>query len=61
MPLVLSYDKLKLSKRRNALPLMEYKKLGFLPEAILNGVAFLGWNPGGDKEIFNRQELIEAF
>ena len=61
MPLVLAPDKLKLSKRRGALPLTEYKNRGFLPEAILNGVAFVGWNPGTEKEIFTRDELIEAF
>jgi len=61
LPLVLGSDKLKLSKRRDALPLTEYKNRGFLPEAILNGVAFVGWNPGTDKEIFTREELVEAF
>jgi len=52
---------LKLSKRRGALPAMEYKKLGFLPQAILNGVSFVGWNPGTDKEIFIHDELAQAF
>jgi glutamyl/glutaminyl-tRNA synthetase len=61
LPLVLGPDKLKLSKRRGALPLTEYKKQGFLPEAMLNGVTFIGWNPGTDKEIFTREELIKAF
>jgi len=61
LPLVLGSDKLKLSKRRGALPLTEYKKLGFLPEAVLNGVAFVGWNPGTEKEIFTHDELVEAF
>ena len=61
LPLVLGPDKLKLSKRRGALPVSEYQKLGFLPEAILNGVAFVGWNPGTEKEIFTHDELIEAF
>lgn len=61
LPLVLGLDKLKLSKRRGALSLTEYKNRGFLPEAILNGVAFVGWNPGTDKEIFTHDELIEAF
>ncbi len=61
LPLVLGPDKLKLSKRRGALPALEYKKLGFLPEGILNGVAFVGWNPGTDKEIFTPEELIKAF
>src|SRR3989338_3977915 len=61
VPLVLGMDKLKLSKRRDALPLTEYRNRGFLPEAILNGVAFVGWNPGTEKEIFTRAELIESF
>jgi glutamyl-tRNA synthetase len=61
MPLVLGPDKLKLSKRRGAFAVTEYKKLGFLPEAILNGVAFIGWNPGTEKEIFTREELIKEF
>jgi glutamyl-tRNA synthetase len=61
VPLVLGADKLKLSKRRGALPITEYKKQGFLPQAILNGVAFVGWNPGTEKEIFTHDELIEAF
>ncbi len=61
LPLVLGPDKLKLSKRRGALPVTEYRRLGFLPEAILNGVAFVGWNPGGEKEIFTHDELVEAF
>jgi glutamyl-tRNA synthetase len=61
LPLVLGPDKLKLSKRRGALPITDYRKMGFLPEAILNGVAFIGWNPGTDQEIFTHDELIEAF
>ncbi|MES3031917.1 MAG: glutamate--tRNA ligase family protein [Patescibacteria group bacterium] len=61
LPLVLGADKLKLSKRRGALAVAEYKKLGFLPEAILNGVAFVGWNPGGEKEVYTHDELIKAF
>jgi glutamyl-tRNA synthetase len=61
VPLVLGPDRLKLSKRRGALPLTEYKKRGFLPEAMLNGVTFIGWNPGTDKEIFTKDELINTF
>ncbi len=61
LPLVLGGDKLKLSKRRGALPITTYRDLGFLPEAILNGVAFVGWNPGTDKEIFTHDELVGAF
>ncbi len=61
LPLVLGEDKLKLSKRRGALPIMEYKKLGYLPDAILNGVAFVGWNPGTEQEIFSHDELVSVF
>ena len=61
MPLVLGPDKLKLSKRRGALPLTEYKNRGFLPEAILNSMILVGWNPGTDREIFTRDELIRDF
>lgn len=61
LPLVLGPDKLKLSKRRGALPVLEYKERGYLADAILNGVTFVGWNPGTEQEIFTRSELIEAF
>ncbi len=61
LPLVLGPDKLKLSKRRGALPITEYRRQGYLPEAILNGVAFVGWNPGTEKEIFTHDELVESF
>mgnify|MGYP001582105626 CR=1 FL=1 len=61
LPLVLGKDKLKLSKRRGALSIIEYQKLGYLPEAILNGVAFVGWNPGTPQEIFTHKELVQAF
>ena len=61
LPLVLGPDKLKLSKRRGAQPINYYKEIGFLPDAILNGVAFIGWNPGTDQEIFTHDELVKAF
>ena len=61
LPLVLGLDKLKLSKRRGALPVSEYRKQGYLPQAILNGAAFVGWNPGTDQEIFTPEELIKNF
>ncbi len=61
LPLVLGLDKKKLSKRRGALALSEYRKQGFLPEAILNMVSLVGWNPGTDKEIFTMSELISSF
>ncbi len=53
----------KLSKRdTNTLQFIEdYRKKGYLPEAVFNFIALLGWNPGGEHEIFSRQELIELF
>jgi glutamyl-tRNA synthetase len=62
MPLILSKDKAKLSKRDPAvMPALEYRDLGYLPEAILNFMALIGWNPGGEEEIFTLPELIEKF
>ena len=61
VPLILGSDRSKLSKRHGATSLMEYKKDGYLPEAMINFMAFLGWNPGDEKEIFSLSELIDAF
>lgn len=53
----------KLSKRdTNTLQFIEdYRKKGYLPEAVFNFIALLGWNPGGENEIFSREELIQLF
>ncbi|MEK7201419.1 MAG: glutamate--tRNA ligase, partial [Patescibacteria group bacterium] len=51
----------KLSKRDGAKDVLDYKREGYLPEALLNFLALLGWNPGGDQEMFTPTELIEAF
>ena len=61
LPLVLGADRTKLSKRHGALSANEYKKMGYLPDAIINFLALIGWNPGSDKEVLSREELIEAF
>jgi glutamyl-tRNA synthetase len=61
IPLVLGHDKQKLSKRKGALSVLEYKKLGYLPEAVINCASFIGFNPGGEREIYSLNELIEAF
>ncbi len=52
-----------MSKRdTNTLQFIEdYRKKGYLPEAVFNFIALLGWNPGGEEEIFSRQQLIELF
>lgn len=51
----------KLSKRDGAKDVLEYKKEGYVPNAMVNFLAFVGWNPGGEKEVYSRQELIETF
>jgi glutamyl-tRNA synthetase len=61
LPLVLAEDRTKLSKRKGALPVTEYRTMGFLPEALLNFMAFTGWNPGGEQEIYTLDELIPLF
>jgi len=61
IPLILSPDKSKLSKRHGALSALEYKEMGYLPNAILNFVALIGWNPGDDQEIFTPEELLQKF
>ena len=43
------------------IPALEYKNLGYLPEAIINFMALIGWNPGGEQEVFTLDELVEKF
>lgn len=61
LPLVLAGDKTKLSKRKGARAMSEYRARGFLPEALLNYMALLGWNPGTNEEVFSKEKLIERF
>jgi glutamyl-tRNA synthetase len=61
LPLILGPDRSKLSKRHGATSLSEYKSQGYLPEAVINFLAFLGWNPGDEKEIFSLEGLIKEF
>ncbi len=62
LPTILSAEnKKKLGKRNGALPVREYLDKTYLPDAVLNMISLLGWNPGGDQEIFTRKELIEKF
>jgi glutamyl-tRNA synthetase len=61
VPLILGSDKKRLSKRHGATSVMEYHRLGYLSEAMVNFLALLGWSPGGDQEIFTRDELIAQF
>ena len=61
VPLILGPDKKRLSKRHGATSVMEYQRLGYLPEAMVNFLSLLGWSPGDDRELFTRDELIAAF
>lgn len=60
LPMIHGPDKTKLSKRHGATAVTEYQDLGYLPEALVNYLARLGWS-AGDQEIFSLQELIEKF
>lgn len=63
IPLILDSDRKKLSKRKHgpAVQIDTYMKEGYLPDALLNFLAFIGWNPGGEKEVYTLPELVEAF
>ena len=61
LPLVLGQDRSKLSKRHGAKSISEYRDEGYLPEAILNFIALLGWHPQGDREIISLEEMIKEF
>lgn len=59
--LILGSDHKKMSKRHGATSVDEYRKMGYLPDAVVNYLALLGWAPKGEQEIFTREELIEQF
>ncbi len=61
LPLILGLDRSKLSKRHGATGALAFRDEGYLPEAMLNFLALLGWNPGTDQEIFSLEELVKAF
>ncbi|MDD5593171.1 MAG: glutamate--tRNA ligase [Candidatus Margulisbacteria bacterium] len=60
IPMILGKDKARLSKRHGATSVIDYSAMGYLPEAMINYIAKLGWGHG-DQEIFSRAELIEKF
>ncbi len=61
MPLMMGADGAKLSKRHGAVSVEEYRKEGFLPEALVNYLLLLGWSPGEDKEIVTLEEALKLF
>ena len=61
IPLILNADRSKMSKRFSDTALLHYRDEGYLPEALANFLAFLGWHPKGDREVFSKKELIAEF
>jgi nondiscriminating glutamyl-tRNA synthetase len=63
LALILNQDRKKMSKRDESIIqfIEQYKDLGYLPEAVMNFIALLGWSPKGEEEMFTREELIEQF
>ncbi len=61
LPVILGPDHTKLSKRHGAKSALDYKKEGYLKETVLNYMALLGWNPGGDKEKMSLSEMVDLF
>ena len=61
LPMILGKDKKKLSKRHGATSVFEYNDLGYLPNSVFNFLALLGWAPGNDVEIFDRELAIDTF
>lgn len=61
LPLLLSHDRSKLSKRTGATPITAYRDQGYLPQALINYIVLLGWNPGTDREVMSREEIVKEF
>jgi glutamyl-tRNA synthetase len=61
LPLLLNPDRTKLSKRQGDVAVEDYQKKGYLPDALVNFIALLGWNPGDEREIFTLEELTKEF
>ena len=61
VPMILAPDRSKLSKRHGATAVEEFRAEGFLPEALINYMALLGWSPGGDEELFSLADLVNKF
>lgn len=61
MPLTMGADGKRLSKRHGATAITDYRKMGYLPEGLLNFLALLGWSPGGNREVMSPEEMVAAF
>jgi glutamyl/glutaminyl-tRNA synthetase len=61
LPTILGSNGKKMGKRNGALPVRNYFERGYLADSLLNFIALMGWNPGGEQEIFTKKELVEKF
>ena len=61
LPMILGPDQKRLSKRHGAAGVQAFREQGYLPEALNNYLALIGWNPGTDQEMFNMEQLAETF
>lgn len=61
LPIILGEDRTKLAKRHGAVSVTEYRDMGYLPEAMFNFLALLGWSPGSEEEVLSREEIIRRF
>lgn len=61
VPMILGPDGERLSKRHGAASVQAFRDQGFLPEAMVNFLALMGWSPGDEREVMGREELVEAF
>lgn len=61
IPLILNPDRTKMSKRKSQTAISAYRDDGYLPEALVNFLAFLGWSPGTEEELFTLDELTDRF
>ena len=61
LPMILGEDNKRLSKRHGAAGVNEYERMGYQPDALLNYLALLGWNPGTEEEIFDLGSLVKNF
>ncbi|MBX7132526.1 MAG: glutamate--tRNA ligase [Fimbriimonadaceae bacterium] len=61
VPVIKGTDGKKLSKRHGDTALLDFRPAGYLPEALANFIALIGWSPGGDRELMSMQEMAEAF
>ncbi|MHC4266974.1 MAG: glutamate--tRNA ligase [Planctomycetota bacterium] len=61
IPMILGEDGSRMSKRHGATSVTDYRTKGYLPDALVNFIALLGWSPGKDQELMTRQEMIEKF